>query len=185
MELPDCFGAVPSAATQQQLQMTPDLLRLISEMQPTPPVEFPCRGSWTATEDSLLVSAVHQFGVKRWTDVARMVPSRTSKQCRERWFNGVCPGIKHDPFEPWEDDIIIRQQREIGNRWSIIARQLPGRSTNSIKNRWYSGLKAQHPSTAHLGLDWDPARLLNRDPRLCHQEDRDLDPPSDLYPGTG
>jgi hypothetical protein len=153
-------------------------------MQSTPALDFPYHGTWTSTEDALLVSAVGQFGVKRWTDVARMVPSRTSKQCRERWFNGVSPGIKREPFEAWEDDVIIRHQKALGNRWALIARQLPGRTTNAIKNRWYSGLKAQHPSTAHLGIDWDPSRLLSRETRMSGPEERDLDQFPDLCPGN-
>jgi hypothetical protein len=72
------------------------------------------------------------------------VPTRTAKQCRERWFNRLCPEIKHEPFAAWEDTFIVEKQKELGNRWSVIARMLPGRSTNAVKNRWYSGLKATH-----------------------------------------
>jgi hypothetical protein len=185
MDVSDCFGGLSAPTAQSQLQITPELLRLLAEMQPSTPADFPSRGTWTTTEDSMLTSAVNQFGTKRWTDVARVVPSRTSKQCRERWFNGLCPEIKRDPFSPWEDEIILQQQKQIGNRWAIIARQLPGRSSNSIKNRWYSGLKAQHTSTAHLGLDWDTSRLFGRESRVSGPEERDLDQPPDLYPGTG
>jgi hypothetical protein len=88
-----------------------------------------------------LTNAVRQFGSKKWTDIAKLVPNRTSKQCRERWCNRLAPNVKHEPFEPWEDQIIVEKQRELGNRWSAIARQLEGRSANAVKNRWYSGLR--------------------------------------------
>jgi hypothetical protein len=110
------------------------------------------RGSWTAQEDEILTAAVRHLGTRKWIDVARFVPTRTSKQCRERWFHRLSPEIRHDSFEPWEDEIILAGQREHGNRWSLIATKLPGRSACSVKNRWYSGLKHQHPIRAQLDL---------------------------------
>jgi hypothetical protein len=131
------------------MQFSPEMFNLLLQMQSAAvPVVRDCdgvnRGMWNQTEDGLLMKAVGQFGCKKWTDVARLVPNRTSKQCRERWCNKLAPNVKHEPFESWEDAIIVEKQRELGNRWSAIARQLPGRSPNSVKNRWYSGLKSAH-----------------------------------------
>jgi hypothetical protein len=131
------------------MQLSPEMFSLFLQMQ-SPGVsevgdaDGVNRGTWNQAEDELLMKAVAQFGAKRWTDVATLVPNRTSKQCRERWCNKLAPNVKHEPFEPWEDVIIVEKQRELGNRWSAIARQLPGRSPNSVKNRWYSGLKSVH-----------------------------------------
>ena len=86
-------------------------------------------------------------------DIAKFVPSRTSKQCRERWVQRLAPSIKHEPFEPWEDKLIIEKQAEIGNRWSVIAQSLPGRASCAIKNRWYSALRNQRPMQAQLNLN--------------------------------
>ena len=116
------------------------------------PNEFTARGSWTQQEDEQLIQAVNQFGPKKWIEIAKFVPTRTSKQCRERWHHRLDPEIKHEPFEPWEDQIILDKQREIGNRWSLIAHQLPGRSASAVKNRWYSGLKSQHPTHAQMEI---------------------------------
>jgi len=114
--------------------------------------DFTARGSWTQIEDEQLINAVNQLGPRKWIDIAKFVPTRTSKQCRERWHHRLDPSIKHDPFEPWEDQIIIEKQREIGNKWAVIAQQLPGRSPSSIKNRWYSGLRSQHPTHAQMDM---------------------------------
>jgi hypothetical protein len=103
--------------------------------------ELSIRGSWSQHEDELLVHAVNQLGTARWTDIAKFVHSRTAKQCRERWHNRLSPTLKREPFEPWEDQILIQKQRQLGNRWSIIAQALPGRSAGAVKNRWYAGLR--------------------------------------------
>lgn len=105
------------------------------------------RGSWTAEEDNQLKNAISQLGTKKWHEIAKFVPTRTSKQCRERWLNCLDPNIKKGGFAPWEDNIIIEKQKEIGNHWSKIAKFLPGRSSGSIKNRWYSGLRSYHPNS--------------------------------------
>jgi hypothetical protein len=115
-----------------------------------PPTDAITRGPWSATEDEQLLNTVARLGATKWTDIAKFVPTRTSKQCRERWFNCLCPEIKHDPFQPWEDQLIVERQRELGNRWALIARHLPGRSTNAIKNRWYSGLRSQQMQADRL-----------------------------------
>lgn len=107
------------------------------------------RGSWTQQEDDQLRKAVEQLGARKWKDIARFVPTRTPKQCRERWHNRLNPEIKHEAFEPWEDEVILNKQKIIGNKWSLIAKELKGRSPSAIKNRWYSGLKSQHPQ-AHM-----------------------------------
>ena len=99
--------------------------------------------SWSEKEDALLTAAVEVFQGKdiRWEVVAKGVPTRNMKQCRERWEFHLNPGIKKDPFEQWEDDLIIAQQHALGNRWTVIAEKLPGRTSSAVKNRWYTVLK--------------------------------------------
>ena len=110
-------------------------------------------GTWSHQEDELLIHAVEQLGPKKWIDIAKFIPTRTSKQCRERWFNRLAPNLNRGPFQPWEDKIILQKQKEVGNRWSLIAKALPGRSPNSIKNRWYSGLKSQNEVSSEVTIN--------------------------------
>jgi hypothetical protein len=105
------------------------------------------RGPWTLQEDDSLRTAVSCLGPRNWSDIAKFVPSRTSKQCRERWLNRLSPSLNHGPFESWEDRMIIEKQKDLGNRWATIARLLPGRSAGSVKNRWYSGLNTMAQSS--------------------------------------
>lgn len=115
--------------------------------------EHNSRGSWTQEEDAALNSAVAQIGENKWSKIAKMIKTRSSKQCRERWMNCLKPGLKREPFERWEDEILIQKQTELGNHWAAIAHALPGRSPGAVKNRWYSGLKSQIQSqnNSHMG----------------------------------
>lgn len=65
---------------------------------------------------------------------------RCGKSCRLRWMNYLRPDIKRGNIEPDEDDLIIRLHALLGNRWSLIAGRLPGRTDNEIKNYWNTHL---------------------------------------------
>lgn len=65
---------------------------------------------------------------------------RCGKSCRLRWMNYLRPDIKRGNITPEEDDLIIRMHSLLGNRWSLIAGRLPGRTDNEIKNYWNTHL---------------------------------------------
>ena len=94
------------------------------------------KSKWTPEEDKQLIESVKKNGMTNWTLVADSVPGRTGKQCRERWTNQLCPELNKENWTSQEDEILIKQQRIHGNFWSKIARYLPGRSSNAVKNRW-------------------------------------------------
>ncbi|CAO2183173.1 unnamed protein product [Urochloa humidicola] len=99
------------------------------------------RGAWTAEEDELLARAVAREGEGRWRTLPRRAGlPRCGKSCRLRWMNYLRPGIKRGPIAADEEDLIVRLHRLLGNRWSLIAGRLPGRTDNEIKNYWNSHL---------------------------------------------
>jgi len=100
-------------------------------------VPMPARkGPWTPEEDALLAGAVVQIGARRWNMIAQRLPGRIGKQCRERWHNHLQPNINKEPWTEQEDLQIQLGVVKHGHKWSLIARGVPGRTDNQIKNRY-------------------------------------------------
>ncbi|KAG6686544.1 hypothetical protein I3842_11G025400 [Carya illinoinensis] len=102
------------------------------------------KGQWTTEEDRLLIELVQQYGVRKWSHIAQMLPGKMGKQCRERWHNHLRPDIKKDVWSEEEDKVLIHAHAEIGNKWAEIAKRSPGRTENSIKNHWNATKRRQY-----------------------------------------
>lgn len=99
------------------------------------------RGPWTPEEDDLLVKYIQKHGEGGWRTLPKKAGLlRCGKSCRLRWMNYLRPDVKRGQILPDEEDLILRLHRLLGNRWSLIAGRMPGRTDNEIKNYWNTHL---------------------------------------------
>ncbi|KAL3529777.1 hypothetical protein ACH5RR_009099 [Cinchona calisaya] len=99
------------------------------------------RGPWTPEEDELLATYIKREGEGRWRTLPKKAGLlRCGKSCRLRWMNYLRPSVKRGHIAPDEEDLILRLHRLLGNRWSLIAGRIPGRTDNEIKNYWNTHL---------------------------------------------
>ncbi|XP_065030059.1 MYB31 transcription factor31-like [Musa acuminata AAA Group] len=100
------------------------------------------KGAWTKEEDERLVAHIRAHGEGGWRTLPRAAGLlRCGKSCRLRWINYLRPDLKRGNFTQEEDETIINLHRLLGNRWSLIAARLPGRTDNEIKNYWNTHIR--------------------------------------------
>eukprot|EP00948_MAST-09A_sp_MAST-9A-sp1_P002090 g2090.t1 len=130
-----------TTTTEQKDQVKSDAPSEASqENRTTNEEEQVSRNKWTAKEDAILLQAIKQYGPKRWSTIAKYLPNRQGKQCRERWCNNLDPRLKRGPWGPQEEKILLAMHNADGNKWSKIARAL-NRTDNDVKNRWNSSFR--------------------------------------------
>ncbi|GAV00571.1 hypothetical protein RvY_11398 [Ramazzottius varieornatus] len=110
------------------------------------------KGNWTDAEDERLIELVHQsledkknykvaIASTRWSEIAKELPGRVGKQCRERWHNHLRPDINKGRWSFCEEVVIYLCWRVWNSQWARISRLLDGRSDNRVKNHWNCHMK--------------------------------------------
>ncbi|CAA2958391.1 transcription factor MYB8-like [Olea europaea var. sylvestris] len=117
------------------------------------------RGLWSPEEDDKLIKHVTTYGHSCWSSVPKLAGlQRCGKSCRLRWINYLRPDLKRGSFTEQEERTIIDVHRILGNKWAQIAKHLPGRTDNEVKNFWNSCIKKK---LIAQGLDPNTHNLLS------------------------
>ena len=94
------------------------------------------KSKFSPEEDIVLNRLVFQFGQSDWNLIARFMPDRNPRQCRERWMKYLSPTNRFEPFRPEEDELLRRLYRQFGAKWVKISRFFQRRTDIQVKNRW-------------------------------------------------
>ncbi|KAK4740347.1 hypothetical protein R3W88_004044 [Solanum pinnatisectum] len=117
------------------------------------------KGAWTKEEDERLISYIRTHGEGCWRSLPKAAGLlRCGKSCRLRWINYLRPDLKRGNFTEEEDELIIKLHSLLGNKWSLIAGRLPGRTDNEIKNYWNTHIRRKLLSR---GIDPTTHRPVN------------------------
>uniref|UniRef100_A0A803MVV8 Uncharacterized protein n=1 Tax=Chenopodium quinoa TaxID=63459 RepID=A0A803MVV8_CHEQI len=117
------------------------------------------KGAWTKEEDEHLMNYIKANGEGCWRSLPKAAGlQRCGKSCRLRWINYLRPDLKRGNFTDEEDELIINLHSLLGNKWSLIAAKLPGRTDNEIKNYWNTYIKRK---LLNRGIDPQTHRTLN------------------------
>uniref|UniRef100_A0A1J3FTC9 Transcription factor MYB23 n=1 Tax=Noccaea caerulescens TaxID=107243 RepID=A0A1J3FTC9_NOCCA len=136
------------------------------------------KGLWTVEEDKILMDYVQTHGQGHWNRIAKKTGlKRCGKSCRLRWMNYLSPNVNRGNFTDQEEDLIIRLHKLLGNRWSLIAKRVPGRTDNQVKNYWNTHLSKKlgpgdHSSAAKPAYDSEtpPSLVLTTTTSSSYQE---------------
>ncbi|XP_004505789.1 myb-related protein 308 [Cicer arietinum] len=117
------------------------------------------KGAWTKEEDDRLISYIRAHGEGCWRSLPKAAGLlRCGKSCRLRWINYLRPDLKRGNFTEEEDELIIKLHSLLGNKWSLIAGRLPGRTDNEIKNYWNTHIRRK---LLNRGIDPATHRPIN------------------------
>ena len=112
--------------------------------------------SWLPSEDELVRALVAQHGPRKWTLIASRLKTKTQKQVYARWRDYLQPGLTTKPWSKEEQAKLVELQAHVGNQWAVLARLMPGRSPNAIKNRFHATKRKMERHNKREGSNLGP-----------------------------
>ncbi|CAG8497854.1 7302_t:CDS:2 [Diversispora eburnea] len=96
------------------------------------------KGHFSNEEDELIKKYIKEHEKYNWNEVSVFVGTRSSKQCRERYFGHLDESVKKDPLTPSQVKLIGEFIKENGFKWAKLSRKLnSGHTPNMLKNKWH------------------------------------------------
>lgn len=96
---------------------------------------------FTPQQDLIIKQSVENNPNPDWKEIAKKIPGKTAKQCRERYRHFLSPTVNRIPWSIEEDALLVQYHQLYGSDWAKIAEFFPGRTNNDVKNRYNAHLK--------------------------------------------
>lgn len=77
-------------------------------------------GVWKNTEDEILKAAVMKYGKNMWSRVASLLPRKSAKQCKARWYEWLDPAIKKTEWTREEEEKLLHLAKIMPHQWRTI-----------------------------------------------------------------
>ncbi len=105
----------------------------------TKSVKQSSKKKWTDAENIQLSNYIKEYG-KNWKRIAEKIPGTTHQQCAYHWKVALNSEIKHGEWSQEEDEKLKQLVEQGGERWSEIAKQIPGRTNQQCRKHYHARL---------------------------------------------
>eukprot|EP00808_Paulinella_micropora_P032334 g35259.t1 len=78
-------------------------------------------GVWKNTEDEILKAAVMKYGKNQWARISSLLVRKSSKQCKQRWYEWLDPSIKKTEWTREEEEKLVHLAKIMPCQWRTIA----------------------------------------------------------------
>lgn len=109
------------------------------------------KSKFTPEEDTKLSDLVREYGSDDWPQIARLMPGRNARQCKDRWNNFLSPAVVNGPWTEEEEATLCTRFAMLGNSWKLIATFFPGRTEINVKSHWQMMQRRIKRELAHPG----------------------------------
>lgn len=78
-------------------------------------------GVWKNSEDEVLKAGIMKYGLQQWARVSSLLPRKTAKQCKARWYEWLDPSIKKTEWTREEEERLLHLAKLMPAQWATIA----------------------------------------------------------------